>query len=274
MAPAAATGDDVTALPHRQDEDQREYRRQHRQHQHAADDPDADADHRRGQPRAEQPAKHASQDTAAEDRNQQPEHDQRFDVDAVAARRAALGGRQRFARQFRFYGSHRRKDSADQVTAAKRRRHALLDDALGDRVGYRTFEAAADLDPHAPVVEGDQDQHAVVHAAAPDLPLVDDPNRIGLDRLRAGRAHDQHRDLTAVFRFDLVQPLQQPFAPVGRQRAGKVLQRRIGRRNRLQLLGRQRQAARQQPQPQEAAGEIAQGVSAQAGCRTPRWAAH
>jgi hypothetical protein len=52
----------------------------------------------------------------------------------------------------------------------KGRRHALVHDAAGNRVGDPSFEAIADLDAHAAIVLGDDDDQAVVRSLAADLP--------------------------------------------------------------------------------------------------------
>ena len=73
-----------------------------------------------------------------------------------------------------------------------------LDDAVGDRVGQRAFEAAADLDAHLAVFDGDQQQRAVIDLAAAELPLLDDADRVLLDLLGLRGRHDQHRHLAAL----------------------------------------------------------------------------
>ena len=96
-------------------------------------------------------------------------------------------------------------------------------------VGQRALEAVADLDAHLPVVLGDEEQRAVVLALAADLPLLGDADRIGLDRLRLRRRHDQHDELVAGARF-----------PVGELRLERLLS---PRRQRLREIGDVRASA-------------------------------
>ena len=62
-------------------------------------------------------------------------------------------------------------DAAVEIVALELRRHLVADDAARHRVGQRAFEAVAHLDAHLAVLRRDDDQHAVVLALLPDLPL-------------------------------------------------------------------------------------------------------
>jgi hypothetical protein len=76
--------------------------------------------------------------------------------------------------------------------------------ALGGSVGERAFEAVTDLDPQPAIVLGDHEQRAVVDLLAADLPGFRDTQRKLLDGLAVGRRHDQHRDLAALSRLEIL----------------------------------------------------------------------
>ena len=114
----------------------------------------------------------------------------------------------------------------------------FVDDALGGDVGERAFEAVADLDAKLAVVLGDDQQRAVVDLLAPDLPGFRDPDRILLDGLGLRRRHDQHRDLAALARLEILQRLRQ---------RGDVAARRASRSDRPPA--RSAAAPRRRPAP-------------------------
>ncbi len=102
-----------------------------------------------------------------------------------------------------------RRNATGEIAALEFWRDVFVDDALGGGVGERAFEAVADLDPQAAIVLGDDEQRAVVDLLAADLPGFRDPQRELLDRLAVGRRHDQHRDLAALSRLQILQRLRQ-----------------------------------------------------------------
>ena len=63
---------------------------------------------------------------------------------------------------------------------------------------------------------------AVVHALAPELPLLRHAQRVLLDRLAAGGGHHQHRDLAALARLERLQHLLERDLLLRAQRAGLV----------------------------------------------------
>ena len=85
----------------------------------------------------------------------------------------------------------------------------FIDDTLAGDVSERTFESIADLDPHSPIVPGNEQERAVVDALAPQLPSLGDPNRVLLDRLGLGGRHDQNGNLAALARLEGSEPLFQ-----------------------------------------------------------------
>ena len=91
---------------------------------------------------------------------------------------------------------------------AEFRRDDLVDDAPRGDVGQRAFQAVADLDAQLAVVLGDHQQRAVVDLLAPDLPGLGDADRELLDRLGLRGRHDQHRDLAALARLEILQRLR------------------------------------------------------------------
>ena len=85
----------------------------------------------------------------------------------------------------------------------------FVDDAPCRDIGQRALETVADLDAKLAVVLGDEQDRAVVDLLAPDLPGLRDPDRILLDRFRRRGRHDQHRDLAALPRLEILQRLRQ-----------------------------------------------------------------
>ena len=98
----------------------------------------------------------------------------------------------------------------------------FVDDALGGDVGERALEAVADLDAQMAVVLGDDQQRAVVDLLAADLPGFRDPDRKLLDALGLRRRHDQHRDLAALARLEILQGLRQRGDVAAGQRPGLI----------------------------------------------------
>src|SRR6185312_11651804 len=96
------------------------------------------------------------------------------------------------------------RDATSEIARLELRCDVLVDDALGGGIGQGTFEAIADLDAQAAVVLGDDEQRAVVNLLAADLPGLRDPERVLLDGLAVGRRYDQHRDLAAFSRFEIL----------------------------------------------------------------------
>ena len=89
------------------------------------------------------------------------------------------------------------RDALVVVAGLELRRHHVADDAARRDVGQRAFETVTDFDAHLAVLRHDDDQHAVVLAFLPELPVLEHLGRVFLDRLAADRRHGQHRDLIA-----------------------------------------------------------------------------
>jgi hypothetical protein len=109
-----------------------------------------------------------------------------------------LGGGQRLAVDRAHDAVDARSDPTVEITFAEARRDHLRDDALGDRVRYRSLQTAPDLDTQLAIVLRDEKQYPIVHADAAELPLIEDADRELLDRLGLGGGNDQHRHLTAL----------------------------------------------------------------------------
>ena len=85
------------------------------------------------------------------------------------------------------------------------RQQLLVDDPLGDAIGNGAFQAVTDLDAGAAVIARHQKQHAVIDVltgrsrlAAPQLPGLGHPYRIGLDGLGLRGRHHQHGQLATL----------------------------------------------------------------------------
>jgi hypothetical protein len=89
---------------------------------------------------------------------------------------------------------------------AEQRRHRLIDDALGVRIGQVALETLADLDADAALGFGDHQQDAFVRRFAAKLPCVDDLDARLLDGLIPEVGDGEHGDLRTVGL--LVQSLQ------------------------------------------------------------------
>src|SRR5262249_40114938 len=97
--------------------------------------------------RAHQPPERASQDTAAHQREEQPERIERIEVGAVPMRRFRL--RQLLAVDEADHAIDAGGDAAGEITALELRRDDLVDGALGGNVRQRAFEAVANFDTQA-----------------------------------------------------------------------------------------------------------------------------
>ena len=87
--------------------------------------------------------------------------------------------------------------------AENRRRH---------RIRQRRLEPVADLDAHLPVVEEDQEDHAVVEVLPPDAPGLGEPDREVLEALPVERSEDGDDDLIATAPLALDELLLEPIA--------------------------------------------------------------
>ena len=113
-------------------------------------------------------------------------------------------------------------DAAVEIAGAEMRSDHVAHHALGDGVGDRPFETAADFDAKFPVVLGDDEDDAVVDARAADFPGVGDADRVLLDGLRLGRREHQHRDLAAFAALEIAQARIEIPKLGCRERPGKV----------------------------------------------------
>ncbi len=148
-----------------------------------------------------EPAQQRAQDRPGDGHHQEREPEEVLDGGArggFRARRGLRGRRQRLALDRLQDRVHAVVDAAREVAGAKARRDALGDDAPGERVREHALDAAPRLDAHAPLLLGDHEEDAVVHARAPELPLVGHARGELLDRLGADRGHEEHRHLRAL----------------------------------------------------------------------------
>ena len=87
-----------------------------------------------------------------------------------------------------------------EITVFQVRHDDVADDAFAGDVGQHAFETVADLNPQRAVILGDQEQGAIVHALAAELPLLGHAHRVLLYAFRLGGRHQQHGDLAAFIR--------------------------------------------------------------------------
>ncbi len=151
-------------------------------------------------------------------------------------RRAQFGLGQRLALDHAQDAIDAGVDAAVIIAALEGRGDVLLDDAIGRRVGQRALEPVADLDAHLAIIERDDQQDAVVHLLAAELPLLDDADRILVDLLGLRRRHDQHGHLAALRLLERCQLRLERRDLVGRERAGGVGDARGERRDRRERL--------------------------------------
>ncbi|AZK87660.1 hypothetical protein BO993_12150 [Xanthomonas oryzae pv. oryzae] len=137
-------------------------------------------------------------------------------------------------------------DAAGVIALTEAWRQILLDDAVRRDVGNGTFQAVTRLDAHAAVVLGHQQQHAVVHALAADLPLVEHALGVLLDRFGLRGRHDQDLQLRALALLQGQRLLFELLDLPRIQRAGDIDDRRPQRRDGGQLLRQQRGRQQQQ----------------------------
>jgi hypothetical protein len=110
-----------------------------------------------------------------------------------------------------------------QPPLAEPRSDHVPDDRRGDGVGQGRLQPVAHLEPHLPVVQEDQEDHAVVE------PLLADPPRLGetdgevLEVLAFERPEDRHDDLVRAALLPAGELLLEAVAVGGRQRAGVVV---------------------------------------------------
>ena len=106
----------------------------------------------------------------ADDGEDEKEREQARKARNVLRRRAADRFRQGLSLDHAHHPIERRGDAAMEVAAAELGHDVLVDDPVGDGVRERTLEAITDFDPHLPVLQGDQEQRAVVDTLATQLP--------------------------------------------------------------------------------------------------------
>src|SRR6202048_462105 len=114
------------------------------------------------------------------------------------------------------------ENPAGKVAAPELRRDDFVDDAFGGDIGQRALEAVADFDAKPAVVFGDHEDRAIVDLLASALPGISNPDRELLDGFRLCRRHDQHGNLAAFPKFQILQRLRQPVDITARQRSGLI----------------------------------------------------
>ena len=170
---------------------------------------------------AEQPpqhrAQHAGHDDDDEDRHRIGEIDQIGSLPMLGFRR-----RQLLSIDQADHPVDAGRDATGEIAGLEFRRDVLIDDAVGNDIAQHALEPVADLDAQMPVILGDDEQRAIVDLLAPDLPGLGNADRELLDGFLARGRHDQDRDLAALARFQILQPIIQRGDVGCRQRSGLV----------------------------------------------------
>ena len=111
---------------------------------------------------------------------------------------AAFGVRQRFAVDHLEDAIHAGIDARVELALFEQRHDVIRDDALGDGIRQRAFEAAPHFDAQLAFVLGNYQDRAVVNALAAELPFFADLDAVLLDGFRLRRGQQQHRNLPAL----------------------------------------------------------------------------
>src|SRR2546426_333995 len=134
------------------------------------------------------------------------------------------GGRRRPARRApRVDRGHRGLEAGGEALLSEARRDHLADDLAGGGVGHDRLEPVADLEAKLPVLDEDDEEHAVVEPLLAESPLVEEPVGDVLQALALERAEDRDRHLRARGALVLGELRLQPPALVGREEPGVVV---------------------------------------------------
>src|SRR6185503_18143582 len=120
-------------------------------------------------------------------------------------------------------GIQTRPDAVGHLPLAEAWGHLLAQDGGRDGVGESALQPIADLDPHLPVVEEDQEDDAVVEALLADAPCLGEPDRIVLEALPLEGAEDRDHHLVAAALLTLGEACLQAIAIGRRQRAREIV---------------------------------------------------
>ena len=183
----------------------------------------------------------------------------------VALRRAQpRRGRQRLAIEDTHHRFDCCADAAVVVTLFEPRSDGLGDDSRGSRVIECTLDAVANLQTHRAIFLCDEQQRTVIDLAAPQLPLLNDPQGERLDRLGSRGGNDEHRDLSSLALLEGAQRLLKRGVLLRRQRGGEVGHTCLQRRHWEQILSRRAEPRRAHEQergePTHVASDRSNGV--------------
>jgi hypothetical protein len=112
------------------------------------------------------------------------------------------------------------------------RRDGVGNDVTGRDIRQRPFQSPPDLDAHAVVVLGHQENGAIVDALASQFPSVINPNAVLLDVFRLRGGDDQHHDLAALLGLEGRELGLQSIDGLAGQGAGQIGDSRCRRRHR------------------------------------------
>ena len=136
-------------------------------------------------------------------------------------------------------------DAGIEFSAFEIRRNDLRHDAFRRGVVQRTFQSVADFDAQLAVILGDEQQHAIVHAFAPQLPRIHDANSELFDGFGLGAWHKQNRNLRSFARLECRQLGFKCLCLRSIECGSKIGDAMLKRRERQPLPARCRKAAAQ-----------------------------
>jgi hypothetical protein len=159
-------------------------------------------------------------------------------------------------------------DATGEIALLEARGDGFGDDPLGDGIRNRPLQAIAHLDAQGPVVLGHQQQHAVIHPLAPQLPGFRHPQAELLDGLGLGGGHQQHRQLRALGLLQLGQSGLQGLPGSSVQGASEIGNPALQDRHRHLSPGLSQPQDEAQGQPPEQSGGGQDEAIRQSGLRT------
>ena len=122
-----------------------------------------------------------------------------------------------------------RTDPAFEIIGSESRRHSVANDFVAGDIGECPFQAVPRLDPHAMVVDEDEEDDTVVPSLLSDLPRLKRPLGEIFDRtLRWHFPPDRNHDLIGGLAFKLRQLFIETLCRAGRNNAGVIIEVAIG----------------------------------------------
>src|SRR5712692_9027773 len=143
-----------------------------------------------------------------------------------------------------------------------RKRGATTSRKIDDETASIRFEAVPHLEAHLPVIDEDEEDHAIVEPFAADAPGLCQAHGVVLEALAFERPEDGHDDLVAAPALPLTEFVLEPLAVGGVEGAGVIVDPMVGWRRDLERRPRGGRRAKHE-------GE--EGKPAQAHRGPPAW---